>query len=330
MDNIRNSKIDAVVDVVSRVTQDEEFKKSFLEKAQTMEDMDIINELNEYVSGKNDLDPELSDYLYTYIRNVNPVIAPSIDEVKVNLKKFKPAEKIEKTEDTTLEVPQMSLEENHKMLKRALKRYSDLFNKEGIDYYLVGAVPAYLQLGLPFERCHDDLDFMINEEDIDKVKVLFEEGSYEFHDDRFPDADRVKELAEKKISYSLMAQNKFNAFHIGFFPFTREQDNGITLKEYEHKLSFDTVLTNIILRYYDEEGTKLRYGNDIVDVDGIKCKMCTLENIYDMKSYTRRPKDVEDMNNIESYVDKNLLKELRRHTNKKDIIKNAQLDSMVL
>ena len=256
-----------------------------------------------------------------YIRNINLAVAPPIEDMKREL---------DKTSYKEAKDNEMTMEENHKFVKKTVRNYCDLFNRNGIDYYLVGAVPCYLKLELPFERFHEDIDFMINEEDVEKVKLLFEDTDYDFIDNRFPTADEYKEAVENKNTSVLMAKNRNTNFHIDFYPFYREKDNGITLKEYNHRMLGDSLNTYIILRFYDPVGTELRYSNDVCVCNGIKCKMSSIENIYDLKSYTRRPKDLVDMDKFETAIDKNKLKEIRRHTNRKDIIRDVNSEKMAL
>ena len=82
MDNIRDSKIHAVLDVLFRVTgENESVREELTKKAQTMDDKELIDELSKYVNEKAKSDPELYEYLLTYIRNINPVVAPSVEEM---------------------------------------------------------------------------------------------------------------------------------------------------------------------------------------------------------------------------------------------------------
>ena len=48
---------------------------------------------------------------------------------------------------------------------------------------------------------------------------------------------------------------------------------------------------------------------------GTTFRTSSLENVYLLKAYTRRPKDITDMPKLESFIDKSKLEALKRHPN---------------
>ena len=56
---------------------------------------------------------------------------------------------------------------------------------EKIDFYIVGSIAGYIDAGIDIKRKHDDIDIMIKEKDIPKLKNIFKDSDYIFNDDRF-------------------------------------------------------------------------------------------------------------------------------------------------
>lgn len=124
------------IDALARVVSiNEEQKQRFINKYIDMPDIEIIKDLSSTayrVVGENS---ELYEYVLTIIRNINPSICPSVAEMKVILNKMFSNE-VEGN---------MSLEENHKLVRESLRRFCTLFNQYGIDYYIVGALPCFFE-----------------------------------------------------------------------------------------------------------------------------------------------------------------------------------------
>ena len=179
----------------------------------------------------------------------------------------------------------------------------------------MGALPCFLKVGIPLFRYHDDIDIMINEDDIPKVAVLVERLGYIFQDDRFPNIDRLHEMMEKKPPHTVLAQNPNNEFHLGFFTFRREKDESITMREYSHEEKNGDVIVNVLERTSTPIGTSLRYDDNSTEYNGTSFRTSTVESIYNLKSYTKRPKDITDMQKLEPYIDKEKLEQINLHKN---------------
>ena len=250
---------------------------------------------------------ELYNYALTVIRNINPKVCPPVEEMKVILNKM----------FSNIVDGNMSLEENHKLVNESLIKFSTLFNQYGIDYYIVGALPCFIKTGQPLFRYHDDIDIMVNEEDVPKIAEIIELNGYEFYDDRFPNLERYQEMMVNKLPHTVLAQNPNNQFHLGFFCFRREQDNSITMREYSHRIENNEVVVDVLERKSDLIGTELRYDNESTEYMGTSFRTSTIENVYNLKSYTKRPKDITDMKKLESFIDNQKLIELNKHSNQK-------------
>lgn len=291
----------------------EEKKQELISKYSSMKDVDVIKELAQILYSKLNNEENLFKALEE-IRNINPEICPSVEKMNDILNKMFSNE-IEGN---------MSLEENHKLVKESLIKFTVLFNQYGIDYYIVGALPCFLKIGQPLFRYHDDIDIMINEDDIPKVAKIIELSGYEFHDDRFPSLERYHEMKINKPPHTVLAQNPNNEFHLGFFCFRREKDKGITMREYSHRLIKGKVLVDVLERKSDPKGTHLRYDETPISYMGTSFKTSSIESVYNLKEYTKRPKDITDIEKLEPYINRKKLEELKSHPNLNIEIQNIE------
>ena len=85
------------------------------------------------------------------------------------------------------------------------------------------------------------------------------------------------------------------------------------------------IIVDRLERSYSPLGTDLRFNDEFKLGDTI-VHSCSVEHVYDLKGHTRRPKDITDMEKLESYVDNEKLKELRRNTNTKQIVRDVSND----
>ncbi len=308
-------KLTNTIDVLSKVVSVPEEKKSeLIAKLSLLSEADVIKELSQIVYRVLGNNEEMYSYCLEVIRNINPDICPTVEEMKGRLSKMFSNE-VEGN---------MSLEENHQLVNESIVKFTSLFNQYGIDYYIVGALPCFLKTGQPLFRYHDDIDIMINEDDIPKVAEIIELSGYDFHDDRFPSLERFQQMEQNKPPHTVLAQNPNNEFHLGFFTFRREQDNSITMREYSHHLENGEVAVDVLERQSDPIGTKLRYDDIPTEYMGTAFRTSTIESVYSLKGYTRRPKDITDMQKLEPYIDKQKLEQLRQHPNHNVVIYDVE------
>ena len=104
-------------------------------------------------------------------------------------------------------------------------------NKNNIDFYIVGAIGAYIDANIPLQRKHDDLDLMIQEKDVKKLKNLFENSSFDFHDNRLSNNKFLNEYGYPDGDHEVYAKHKERDFHIGFFLYKKNKNN-YTIIEY--------------------------------------------------------------------------------------------------
>lgn len=305
------------IDALSKVVNiSGEIKQELINKYKDMPDSEVIKELSlaaYKVIGNNS---ELYDYALTVIRNINPSSCPSIEEMKTT---------IERMFSNEIE-GNMPLEENHKLVSESLRQFCTLFNQYGIDYYVVGALPCFLKTNQPLFRYHDDIDIMVNEQDIPKIAEIMELTGYKFQDDRFPSFERYLEMEKCQPPHTVLAQNPNNEFHLGFFCFRREQDNSITMREYSHRIENNEVVVDVLERQSNPIGTALRYDETPTVYMDTSFRTSSVESVYNLKNYTRRPKDITDMKKLEPFINKEKLIALQQQHNQNITFQNVQQD----
>lgn len=311
-------KLEGAIDALSKViTVPEEKREEIIARYSSMEELAVIKELSQIVYTLFKDNDEVYTYCLEVIRNLNPGLCPSIEEMKQMLHKMF-SNDVEGN---------MSLEDNHKLVNTELVRFTTLLNQYGVDYYIVGALPCFLKTGQPLFRYHDDIDIMINEDDIPKVKEVVELCGYQFHDDRFPSVERFHEMEKNKPPHTVLAQNPNNEFHIGFFTFKREQDQSITMREYSHRLEDGQVAVDVLERRSDPMATLLRYDETPTEYMGTTFKTSTVESVYSLKQYTKRPKDITDVEHLKPFINEQKLAALKQKPLDNVEIKNVKRDS---
>ena len=309
MEKVRN----IVITLARLANADEDKINELLEKYSTMSDIEIMKDLSMLSYRIFSKNSGFYNYALTLIRSINPNKCPSISEMK----------KILDNSYSNVIEGNMNLEENHNLVNTALADFTTLFNDAGIDYYVVGALPCFIKTKEPLFRYHDDIDIMINESDLDKAREIIELCAYEYHDDRFPTIDRYNEMKQNKPPHMVMAQNPNNEFHLGFFCFKREIDQSITMKEYSHRIEDDQVVVDVLERRTTPEGTKLRYDDTPIEYMHTTFRTGTVEHVYQLKSYTKRPKDITDMQKLEPHLDKEKLAALDNNPGQQVIVSNV-------
>lgn len=179
-----------------------------------------------------------------------------------------------------------SLENNHQIVNESLQEVCNKFNELGIDYYIVGALPVYLQMGI-MKREHEDIDFFVAEKDLPKVAQALASTKYKFHDYRL-DSPRVYGEDGKLTcgDHEVVADRDDNPFHLGFFLFKREKDGSVTQREYharvdEHGAKIPVLFTRTIAK----EKFELNYGSEPVRYLNTQFRASTPESVYDIKLY---------------------------------------------
>ena len=197
------------------------------------------------------------------------------------------------------------MEENIKFVDEAIKFVAKKLNDINVDFYIVGAIGGYIDACVPLQRVHEDLDIMIEEKDIDKVKEAFLGSEYEFNDNRYDNNKVLNSFGYTDGDHEVYAQHKHSDFHIGFFLYCRD-DEKYTMIEYFK----DNGVCKRLERSLPINIFKYQYNEDVL-YDGLKVKVSRKEMIYKNKKVMNREKDIFDVNNLEDKIDYRILEGLK-------------------
>jgi hypothetical protein len=195
--------------------------------------------------------------------------------------------------------------ESVKFVDEVIKFIAEKFNSNNINYYIVGAIGGYIDAKVPLKRNHDDLDIMIEEKDIEKVKEIFNNTEYVFYDNRYDNNKVLNDNGYTDGDHEVYAQYKNDSFHIGFFLFRIDNDkytiieyfkDGNKCKRLERSLPIE------IFEYqYNDEGV----------YNGVPVKVARKELIYKNKKVMNRDKDIFDVKSLEKSIDWTLFDKLK-------------------
>ena len=172
-----------------------------------------------------------------------------------------------------------------------------------------------LEHGVPLFRYHGDIDFMIAEKDIEKVRESLKGTDYDFSDDRFDNKKRFSEgVGHTQGEHEVIANHKENEFHLGFFLFRREPDQSITIREYfmQEKESGEKV-PMVLERHCPKELVELEYTAEETEFAGTRFRTSTPESVYAKKMYTRHEKDMLDIKALKDKVDEKKIEEAKKY-----------------
>ncbi len=194
-----------------------------------------------------------------------------------------------------------------------MKLVCDRLNELGVDYYLVGALSSFIGTKTPLFRYHEDIDFMISEKDIEKVREALIDTDYNFSDNRFDNKKRlIKGVDHTQGEHEVIANHKENEFHLGFFLFRRELDESITMREYFMQESDDGQRMPMVLeKHCPKELADLEYTSDETEFAETKFRTSTPESVYAKKMYTMHEKDMLDINALKDKIDERKIAEAK-------------------
>lgn len=203
-----------------------------------------------------------------------------------------------------------TLKENHKLIKKTLKLVCNKFNKLKVDFYVVGSLSVYL-IKNKLVRYHDDIDFMILESDLKKVKKVLSKTNFIFEDNRLSNhrylsGDSTYTMGE----HELVANHKNKDFHLGFFLINKETNGSITVKE--HFKAKDTEDRYILYKNTPKKLADMLFNSNVYNFYGAKFKATSPENVYVIKQSTKREKDKFDLKIWEEWniIDKDKVKKI--------------------
>lgn len=172
-----------------------------------------------------------------------------------------------------------------------------------------------LEHGTPLFRYHGDIDFMIAEKDIEKVREALKGTDYNFSDDRFDNQKRLSEgVGHTQGEHEVIANHKENEFHLGFFLFRREPDQSMTIREYfmQEKENGEKV-PMVLERNCPKELVDLEYTVEEIEFAGTRFRTSTPESVYAKKMSTRHEKDMLDIEALKDKVDESKIEEAKKY-----------------
>ena len=219
------------------------------------------------------------------------------------------------------------MEENHALINSTIQTVCNRLNELGVDYYLVGALSTYIGTDTPLFRYHGDIDFMVAEKDIEKVREALKGTDYEFSDDRMNNQKRLEEgVGHTQGEHEVIANHRDNEFHLGFFLFRREQDDSLTIREYFMQENENSERVPMVLeRHCPKELVDLEYTQDETEYAGTRFRTSTPESVYAKKMYTRHPKDILDIEALEDKIDHAKIAEMSKYHTTLKIVKPEQI-----
>lgn len=207
----------------------------------------------------------------------------------------------------------ISIEENHTLIDSTISRVCSKLNELGVDYYLVGALSAFIGTRVPLFRYHGDLDFMIAEKDIEKVRDALKDSDYVFEDNRLTtDKTYNSEVGHTQGEHEVIANHKENEFHLGFFLFDRQRDGSININEYYKGRKDGKDVPMVLKRHLPKELVELEYTTESTEYAGTSFRTSTPESIYAKKSYTANAKDLLDIQALEGKIDFSKIEEAKK------------------
>lgn len=188
----------------------------------------------------------------------------------------------------------------------ALNFVCSKLNALKINYYIVGAVGAYLSIGLKSNRIHDDLDILIEEKDVYLLKDVFLNSDYNFYDNRYTSEKTLNENNYTEGEHEVIAKQKNRDFHIGFFLLSKDEEQ-YTITEYFKANNLQKKIERTLpIKYFTYQ-----YSNNLIRYKGTHFKTATVECIYKNKLSMNREKDKFDCEIFGKYIDLNKLDHLK-------------------
>lgn len=199
----------------------------------------------------------------------------------------------------------MFMNDNILFLDNTIKMIAQKFNFHKINFYIVGALGAYIDAKIPLQRNHDDLDVMIEEKDIEKVKELFKNSEYVFFDNRYTNNKYLNEHGYPEGNHEVYANHKFSDFHIGFFLYRKNNEKYTIIEYFKENGKCKRLERSLPIEIF-----KYQY-NDVADYKGIKVKVARKELIYKNKQVMNREKDIFDIKKLKPTIDYKMLENLK-------------------
>ena len=198
------------------------------------------------------------------------------------------------------------MKENINLVNEAICFIANKLNSNNINFYIVGAIGAYIDANIPLQRIHDDLDLMIEEKDVDKLKEIFENSDYTFYDKRFTPNKFLNKYGFPDGDHEVYAKHKEKDFHIGFFLYYYDEKAYTICEYFKENNTLKKLERTLPIEIFNYQ-----YNNTPIQYMGSKVKVARKELICKNKLIMNREKDLFDIKNIEPVIDHNILNGLK-------------------
>lgn len=239
----------------------------------------------------------------------------TIDEINEELMKIV----LKKSDNLKKQTAIKDIRENHNTIYTYLENIADRFNKEGIDYQLAGSLCGYLKYNSESSRIHDDIDFHLNERDIERVRRIVTDMGFDFFDKRL-NSPRILKDGVPYGKHEVMATLKDKDFHVGFICFERLANGAIISKNYYHDENNNPCAREDI---FGPTLTKEIYDSNVITLNNTQIKVTSPEFIFQIKHYSNKEKDSIDIKFLYEHIDTLKLQRI------KELSKNEQHIQMV-
>ena len=211
------------------------------------------------------------------------------------------------------------VKENHERIYGRLEQLARGLNQEGVDYQLAGALCGYLKYDKESDRCHDDIDLNVNEDDLDKLRrVCIHMGLY-FEDCR-AESPRVLKNGIPSGEHEVIARDPNSDFHIGVFPFERREDGTVISKGYYHD---DDGALWVREELYSPDLANEIFGSEEIDFRGTPLMITPPEYVYQLKRYTMHEKDQHDIRFFEDKINQEKLERIEQLSKEGRIVEHV-------
>ena len=187
---------------------------------------------------------------------------------------------------------------NHEILYGRLEQVTRLMNEAGIDYYLAGALTGYIKYDEESDRCHDDIDFMINEKDLDAFRKVILDIGFFYEDSRIP-SPRVLKNGIPSGEHEVIARDPNSDFHIGVFCFERLKNKTIISKGYYHDEDGNDCCREEV---FSPKLASIVFHGEEVEFRNTPIRIIAPEYVYQLKNYTRHQKDLHDIQFLKTRI----------------------------
>ncbi len=241
----------------------------------------------------------------------------TIEEIDQDMIKIMEEAKKLREEKTSPE----AVKANHEEIYSKLDQIIPKLQEAGVDYHLAGALCGYLKYGEESSRCHEDLDFMVNEEDLDKFQKICEEMGFSYFDHRL-NSPRVLKNEIPSGEHEVIATTSLSDFHIGVFCFERFVDGTFVMKGYYHDDENRPMCREEV---FSSELAKEVFDSEFIDYKGTQLSITSPEYLYLLKSYTRGEKDLKDLAFLESRIDQDKLNRIRELSKTDKVVQHREV-----